>query len=98
MAEETKPITAATAEPGKQTAPQEAGPVIYVGPGFKNSRLNHCMIFRNGIPEAEGKNPILRPLFVPPERLHQALQDIKTKGTALQHFYAKAVLQHKEGK
>ena len=67
------------------------GPVIYVGPGFRDSRLNHCMIFAGGIPSPEADDEILKHLFVPPSELNQALADIRTKGPALNTFYQAAV-------
>lgn len=77
----------------QQKAPKER-PVIYVGPGFKDWRLNHCMIFRSGIPAPEGDDPVLRRLFVMPDALNQALADIKKPGTALHTFYMQAVAKH----
>ncbi len=73
---------------------RKARPVVYVGPGFRDWRLNHCMIFRNGIPSPECDDPVLRRLFVKPDALNQALVDIKKPGTALHTFYMQAVAKH----
>ena len=58
------------------------GPVIYVGPSFRDSRLTHCMIFAEGIPQPEADDDLLKHLFATPAELNQALRDVKTKGTA----------------
>ena len=76
--------------PTKKAA-RYTGPVIYIGPGFRDSRLNHCMIFAGGIPSPESDDEILKHLFVPPSELNQALADVRTKGTALNTFYRAAV-------
>ncbi|WP_296813863.1 hypothetical protein [uncultured Megasphaera sp.] len=76
--------------PTKKAA-QYTGPVIYIGPGFRDSRLNHCMIFAGGIPSPEADDEILKHLFVPPSELNQALTELRTKGTALHTFYRAAV-------
>lgn len=72
------------------------GPVIYVGPSFRNSRLNHCMIFSE-IPTPEGEDNVLKHLFVKPAELNNALKAVKTKGTALNTFYQKAIRNNKGG-
>ena len=74
------------------------GPVIYVGPGFRSSRLNHCMIFAEGIPQPEADDDVLKHLFVTPAELNQALGDVKTRGTALYTFYQEAANRRKGGK
>lgn len=80
--------------PRQEQAARKARPVVYVGPGFRDWRLNHCMIFRNGIPSPERDDPVLRRLFVTPDALNQALVDIKKPGTALHTFYMQAVAKH----
>ncbi|SHK45176.1 hypothetical protein [Megasphaera elsdenii] len=74
------------------------GPVIYIGPGFKDSRLNHGMIFAQGIPEPEANDDVLKHLFVTPSELNQAMNDVAIKGTALNTFYQEAVKRKKGGK
>lgn len=80
------------------SAAKYTGPVIYIGPGFRDSRLNHCMIFANGIPSPEADDDVLKHLFVAPNELNQALADVQTKGTALYTFYQAAVSRRKGGK
>lgn len=72
------------------------GPVIYVGPSFRNSRLNHCMIFSE-IPVPEGEDSVLKHLFVKPAELNDALRAVAKKGTALNTFYQKAIRNNKGG-
>lgn len=74
------------------------GPVIYVGPSFRDSRLTHCMIFAEGIPQPEADDDLLKHLFATPAELNQALRDVKTKGTALHAFYQEAANRRKGGK
>lgn len=89
---------AAAPTPVSTSAAKYTGPVIYVGPGFRDSRLNHCMIFANGIPEPEASDDVLKHLFVTPAELNQAMTDVQTKGTALYTFYQAAVSRRKGGK
>ena len=72
------------------------GPVIYIGPSFRNSRLNHCMIFSE-IPVPEGEDSVLKHLFVKPAELNDALRAVEKKGTALNTFYQKAIRNNKGG-
>lgn len=90
----TKKNVAAKTKQLQQKEATKVRPVIYVGPGFKDWRLNHCMIFRNGIPSPECDDPVLRRLFVTPDALNQALVDIKKPGTAMHTFYMQAVAKH----
>lgn len=66
-------------------------PMIYVGPTFKNKRLNQYMIFRYGIPNEEGMDPVLKHLFVPPEQVNNAMVEIHRKGSLLHTFYQQAL-------
>ncbi len=70
--------------------------VVYVGPTFKDSRLNQFMVFSDGVPEPEGQDPIYMHLFVPLEKLNQAMVDLETKGSQLHTFYQLAVEANKE--
>lgn len=79
-------------------AAKYTGPVIYISPGFRDSLLNHCMIFANGIPDPEASDDVLKHLFVTPAELNQAMTDVQTKGTALYTFYQAAVSRRKGGK
>lgn len=71
-------------------------PVVYVGPKFKDSRLKPFMVFTEGAPEPESKDPIFMHLFVPLEKLNQAIEDLGSKGTQLNTFYELAVKAHEE--
>jgi hypothetical protein len=73
-------------------------PMIYIGPGFRDSRLKRCMIFSDGIPSPECNDTVLKRLFVPASQLNEALRDVETKGTSLNTFYRDAVKKHEEGK
>ena len=79
----------AVAEETKAVENAYTGPVIYVGPSFRNSRLNHCMIF--------SEIPVLKHLFVKPAELNDALRAVAKKGTALNTFYQKAIRNNKGG-
>lgn len=72
------------------------GPVVYVGPGFRDSRLATFAIFADGVP-AEYKGTIYEKLFVKPEHLNEARKAIGTTGTALHTFYMMADEEHKKG-
>lgn len=96
MDDTTKAVAAPAAV--STSAVKYTGPVIYIGPGFRDSRLNHCMIFANGIPSPEADDDVLKHLFVAPNELNQALADVQTKGTALYTFYQAAVSRRKGGK
>lgn len=71
------------------------GPLIYVGPGFRNSRLATFGIFADGVPE-EFQGTIYARLFVPAERLNEARKAIAQKGSAMNVFYQQAVEAHKK--
>ena len=71
------------------------GPLIYVGPGFRNSRLTTFGIFADGVPR-EFQGTIFAKLFVPAARLNKARADIAHKGTALHEFYQQAIEAHKK--
>lgn len=80
----------------KKAVPQSAEikdktPVIYVGPGARNSILSTYAIFADGIPAEFANDDILKHLFVTPDKLNEARQAVGKKGTALNTFYQKAV-------
>lgn len=66
-------------------------PVIYVGPTFKGSRLNQFMVFTDGAPSPERDEPVFKNLFVPLDRLEEAMQELQTKGSKLNVFYNNAI-------
>lgn len=96
--DDTNKTVAAVPAPVSTNDAKYTGPVIYIGPGFRDSWLNHCMIFANGIPDSEANDDVLKHLFVTPAELNQALSDVQTKGTALHMFYQMAVNKQKGGK
>ena len=86
----------AVTEETKAATTAYTGAVIYVGPSFRNSRLNHCMIFSE-IPMPESEDSVLKHLFVKPAELNDALKAVKSIGTALNTFYQKAIKNNKGG-
>ena len=70
-------------------------PVVYVGPSFRSSRLNQFMVFSDGAPLPEAEDPIFMHLFVPLDKLNQAMIDVKTQGTQLNVFYVNALKNYK---
>ncbi len=71
-----------------------AGPVVYVGPAFRDSILSAFKVYRDGIPAEFAGDAVYRNLFVPVSGLNQAMVDVKKKGTLLHTFYEKAVAAH----
>lgn len=69
------------------------GPLIYVGPGFRDSVLSTFAIFADGVPD-EFKGTTYEKLFVKPEQLNEARAEIGKTGTALHTFYMMAVDEH----
>ena len=69
--------------------------VIYVGPTFKGSRLNQFMVFTDGAPKPECEDPILMHLFVPVEKLNEAIEQLNTQGSQLNVFYHNAIKSYK---
>ncbi|WP_297026484.1 hypothetical protein [uncultured Dialister sp.] len=77
----------------RETAPVKRGPVIYVGPGFRDVALNTYSIFADGIPERY-KGTVYEALFVFPEQLEAAKAQLTKKGSMMRVFYDKAVREH----
>lgn len=77
-------------------AKEYTGPLIYCGPGFRNSRLSTFAIFADGVPD-EYQGTIYEKLFVKPEELNDARIQIGKTGTALNTFYMMAVEEHEKG-
>lgn len=73
-------------------------PVVYVGPGFRDSRLSTYAIFADGIPDEYKDNPTYKHLFVTPDKLNEARQLTKKKGSALNTMFQAAVKEHEEKK
>ena len=76
---------------------QAAGPVIYVGPGFRDSILSTFGIFATGVPAEYENDPVMKHLFVSPDKLNEARAEVGRKGTALNAFYQQALERHKKG-
>ena len=55
---------------------KQKGPVIYVGPGFRDTDLTTFKIFADGIPENYVGNPTYELLFVSPEELDEVRREI----------------------
>lgn len=54
---------------------KQKGPVIYVGPGFRDTDLTTFKIFADGIPENYVGNPTYELLFVSPEELDEVRRE-----------------------
>lgn len=78
----------------KRAAPKKQGPVVYVGPGFRDSRLNTFAIFAEGTPAEYQNDPVYRHLFVEPAKLNEARELVKKKGSLLHTMYLEAVKEH----
>ena len=78
----------------KKTAAK--GPLVYVGPGFRNSRLSTFGLFADGVPE-KFQGTIYEKLFVPVNKLNAARREIAESGTALHVFYKQAIDEHAKG-
>lgn len=74
-----------------------AEPLVYVGPGFRDSLLSTYGIFADGVPE-EFKGTVYEKLFVPASKLDAARALLKQKGSYLSVFFAQALKEHAEKK
>lgn len=74
-----------------------AEPLVYVGPGFKDSLLSTYGIFADGVPE-EFKDTVYEKLFVPASKLDAARKLLKQKGSHLSVFFGQAVKEHDTNK
>lgn len=75
----------------QSTEIKENVPMIYIGPGSRNSILSTFAIFAEGIPAEFVNDDVFKHLFVTPDKLNTARQAVGKKGTALNTFYQKAV-------
>ncbi len=75
---------------------KQKGPMIYVGPGFRDTDLATFKIYADGIPAEYAGHPVYRPLFVPPAELNAARQEIKQKGTVRNVLYHRAIAEHEK--
>lgn len=69
-------------------------PVIYIGPGYKDTDVHTYQIFADGIPEQYRGHPVYRHLFVRPEELDMARKEIKSKGSLRNIMFQRAVSLH----
>lgn len=76
---------------------KEKTPVVYIGPGFKDSLLSTYMVFADGTPAEFQQDPVLKHLFVPPEDLNRARAEVARQGSSLHIFYHEALKQHAKG-
>ena len=73
-----------------------AQPMIYIGPGFRDSDLSTYKVFAEGIPDEFKNDSIYAPLFVSPEQLDAARVEVGETGARLNVLYQKAVQAHEE--
>lgn len=73
---------------------KQKGPMIYVGPGFRDTDLATFKIYTDGIPAEYDGHPVYRLLFVTPAELNAARQEIKQKGTVRNVLYHRAIAEH----
>lgn len=78
-------------------AKKKKSPVVYVGPGFRDSELSTYKIFEE-MPAAYAEHPIYKHLFVPTDKLDAARKEIAQTGSLRHIFYQKAVAEHEEKK
>lgn len=77
---------------------KSAEPVVYVGPGFRDSRLNTFAIFADGIPAEYKDDPTYKHLFVTADKLNEARSLVKKQGSALYIMFHKALADHEAKK
>lgn len=69
--------------------------LIYIGPNLSRGRLLQYQVFIGGLPEyldAEfDEFPQLERLFVPVEKLNEAIEDARKAGTPLNKYYRQAM-------
>lgn len=83
-------------EASDTTTEVPSGAVIYVGPSIKGTVLHTFAIFADGVPEEYRQDLILKHLFVKPEDLEQARQEIGRSGSARNSYYKKVMEEEKE--
>ena len=75
-------------------APKEAAnfaeKVIYVGPSVRGTMLHTFAVFSDGVPAEYREHPMLRHLFVAPERLDEARAEIARTGSLRNTCYKRA--------
>lgn len=76
---------------------KKKGPLIYVGPGFRDTELSTYGIFADGVP-TKYQGTIYEKLFVLPKELNEARREIASIGSMLHTFYQQAVKEHQQGR
>lgn len=82
--------------PAVEAADAYSGAVIYVGPSIKGSVLHTFAIFADGVPEEYRKNAMLKHLFVKPEDLELARQEIGRSGSMRNSYYKRVMEAEQE--
>lgn len=72
-------------------------PLVYIGPGFRDSLLSTYGIFADGVPKGF-RGTVYEKLFVPASKLDAARALLKQKGSYLSVFFAQALKEHAEKK
>ena len=63
---------------------------VYVGPNIKGTFLRQSTVYMDGVPEEYAKHEVYKHLFVPVEKLSEASEELKRKGSMLNTFYEQA--------
>lgn len=63
---------------------------VYVGPNIKGTFLRRCTVYTDGVPEEYMNHEVYKHLFVPLEKLNEAIGELKRKGSMLNTFYEQA--------
>jgi hypothetical protein len=93
MTRKKRVVTEPVVEPVKVKA---VGPVIYVGPAFKDSYLKRMMVFKE-MPAEYADDPVYRHLFVRPAEVSKAMEDLTKEGSLMYTMYQRALNLHKKG-
>lgn len=74
--------------------------VMYIGPNLAGGLLQRAMVFKGGLPPEVNalfdKEPLLKNLFVPTDKLAEAEKELKTAGTLLNEAYTAVTNGRKE--
>lgn len=79
-----------TAEEPKRVNVEQIKTYIYVGPNIKGTFLRENTVYIDGVPEEYAKHKVYKHLFVPVEKLSEASEELKRKGSMLNTFYEQA--------
>lgn len=73
---------------------ENKGPVIYIGPSYKDTEIHANQIFADGIPEKYKDDPVYKHLFVTAGELDVAQKEIKSTGSLRNIMYKRAMALH----